>query len=84
MERLKLKRVANIAVKHVFNVADIANEVIIDTDFMIFQGINLHMGQQIMAWCDMEVQLYDGYENRRHERKPFADDEEKFHHDLRH
>ena len=34
-----------INVSHVFIVADIVDEVIIDADFMIAHGINLNMGQ---------------------------------------
>lgn len=35
--------IANIAVKHVFIVADIIDEAIITTDVMMAQDINLHM-----------------------------------------
>ena len=41
---------SNISVSHVFIVADIADEVIIGFDFVIANGFNLNMEQQIMSW----------------------------------
>lgn len=66
--------IANIAVRHVFIVADIVDEVIIGADFMINNGINLHMGQQIMTWRNVEIQLDVGYKSKAQVRKIVADE----------
>ena len=61
MTKVAKVTIANISVSHVFIGADIVDEVTIGTDFMIAQGINLNIGQQMMSWRNVEIPLDVGY-----------------------
>ena len=69
--------IGNVSVSHVFTLADIVDEVIIGADFMIANGINLNMGQQIMSRQNVEIPLDAGYKHQAHARRIVASDQQK-------